>query len=308
MSQVRTISQTQAPTFALCPLQEAIESFKLDREARRSTATTMAWYDQYLTALADWLTAHNITDPARVTANHIRAYLVSLEGRNLAPRTIHHHASAARALFNFCADEGLIPVSPMRKVKMPSVPKDLLPAFAPDDVRKLLDVCKTDRDRAIVLCLLDTGCRAAEFVALTVGCVDMTTGAVTVRQGKGKKDRVVFLGAKARKALRKYLASRPNRQATAPLWVCERGEDGLTQRGLQRMLYRVGEAAHVEHCHPHTFRRSFALWSLRAGMDVFSLQRLMGHSSLAVLRKYLDQAQEDLETAHKQHGAVDTLL
>ena len=64
----------------------------------------------------------------------------------------------------------------------------------------------------------------------------------------------------------------------------------------------------MDHCHPHTFRRTFALWSLRSGMDIFSLQRLMGHADLSVLRKYLDQVQQDLQDAHRKHGAVDGML
>ena len=88
----------------------------------------------------------------------------------------------------------------MARVKMPKLPKEILPAFAPGDVQKLMAVCKTPRDKAIVLCLLDSGCRAREFSALTIADVDMQTGTVTVRQGKGKKDRITFLGAKARRA------------------------------------------------------------------------------------------------------------
>lgn len=64
----------------------------------------------------------------------------------------------------------------------------------------------------------------------------------------------------------------------------------------------------IEHCHPHTFRRTFALWSLRAGMDVYALQVIMGHSDLSMLRKYLALVEKDLEDALRKHGAVDNML
>ena len=74
------------------------------------------------------------------------------------------------------------------------------------------------------------------------------------------------------------------------------------------MLKRLGVKARVEHCHPHTFRRTFALWSLRSGMNIYALQQIMGHSDLQVLRQYLALVEDDLHDAHQKHGAVDNML
>jgi site-specific recombinase XerD len=168
-------------------LQQAANSFYLDRQAHRCSPHTLVWYHAYIDALLAWLDAHGITDLAAVTPDHLRTWLLELHDHNLADRTIHHHAAAARAFFNYCVSEEYIALSPMRKVKMPRLPKDLLPAFEKTDVKALLAACNTDRDRALVLFLLDTGVRAAECCALTVGDVDLQTGSVTIRQGKGKK-------------------------------------------------------------------------------------------------------------------------
>jgi len=139
-----------------------------------------------------------------------------------------------------------------------------------------------------------------------VGDVDTRTGACVVRQGKGRKDRITYIGAKAKRALFKYLDSR-SIQTAEPLFVTPSGER-LTVDGVQSMLMRLGARAQVAHCHPHTFRRTFALWSLRAGMDIFSLQKLMGHSDLSILRRYLALVEADLADAHRAHGAVDAML
>ena len=74
------------------------------------------------------------------------------------------------------------------------------------------------------------------------------------------------------------------------------------------LLRRLGQAACVAHCHPHTFRRTFALWSLRAGMNIYALQRMMGHADLQILRRYLALIDDDLRQAHDKHGAVDHVL
>jgi site-specific recombinase XerD len=306
MKPVRATNLKLAPRRS--ELDLAVKSFLLDREAKRCTAATMVWYERYVGALADWLTQRKVTNLAAVSPSLLREYLVDLRERGLGDRTIHHHASASRAFFNFCAEEELIEVSPMLRVRMPRLPKEILPALSAADVLAILAACENDRDTAIILVLLDTGCRLAEFIGLRVGHVDLTADTVMIRQGKGKKDRITFIGPQAKRALRKYLTTRPNAQPGEALWLTEDNSRPLTLHGMQRLLQRIGDRAGVENCHAHTFRRTFAIESLRAGMDIYSLQRIMGHADLGILRKYLDQNEEDLQRAHAEHGAVTALL
>jgi site-specific recombinase XerD len=162
-----------------------------------------------------------------------------------------------------------------------------------------------DRDKALLLALLDSGCRASEFTALDVGDVNLSTGSVIIRKGKGNKSRVTFLGVKVRRELGRYLRARHDE--CPALWV---GRDGqrLTYAGLRQVVRRRAIAAGVPVPSLHSFRRAFALACLRGGMDVYSLQRLMGHADLSVLRRYLAQTESDLQTAHVKAGPVDRLL
>ncbi len=289
-------------------LDRATRGFLLDRQARGLAPSTLEWYKRYTEHLRLWLTERGLTDPAQVTSRHLREYLVDLQNRGISAATVHHYARCARAFFNWLCEEEVLSVSPMRRVRMPKLPHEILPAFSEADVRALLSACDTDRDRAMVLCLLDTGARLSEFIALRVGDVDTTTGVLVIRRGKGNKDRAAFLGTQARKALRRYLSARAELRANDPLWLTERGDTGLTTHGLQRLLQRLRERTGIEHCHAHMFRRTFALWSLRNGCDLVTLQRLMGHSDLKVLQRYLAQDSEDLQKAHRAYGPVDGLL
>ena len=220
----------------------------------------------------------------QITSDHIRRHLVSLQRRGLKDTTQHAHARGIKAWLNWLAAEGDLDVSPMRRVTMPRLEKRIPPPFRRDDVRKLLAACDRSaslglRNYAIVLGLLDTGLRLAEFASLSVGDVNMRTGLTTV-MGKGRKVRTVRFGTKARGALARWLAARGDQNAPDSMW-------GLKPRGLQVMLRRLGRKAGVEPCGPHRFRRTFALWCLRDGMDLHSLRLLMGHSSLAILWRYL---------------------
>ena len=307
MSRNATIHPQAGASLLVYPLRLAAQSFMLSREAMDCTPSTLVWYRQYINALITFLEGRNIKELSEITPDLLRRYLVDLKTRKLAPTTIHHHASAARSFFNFLCDDGLLVENPMRRVAMPRLPKEIKPAFTPEDVHRLLDGCQNARDRALVLCLLDSGARASEFCALTVGDVDLANGAVSIRQGKGRKDRVAFLGRKAGQALTRYLLERGPREPDSPLWLSIKG-NALTTCGLRQMLERLAKRSGVAHCHPHTFRRTCALWSLRAGMSIYHLQSMLGHSDLSVLRRYLALVEGDLKEAHRKHGAVDSLL
>ena len=199
----------------------------------------------------------------------------------------------------------------MQRVRMPKLEARVPAPFSPEGVQALLSACDRHtpigaRNYAIALCLLDTGLRAAEFASLRVGAVDMRSGLVTV-MGKGGKQRQVRVGVKARGAVLKMLGYRRGAKPGDPLWLAYDGltqetvgEQGrsLTMHGVQVMLRRLGERAGVKPCGPHRFRRTFALWCLRDGMDLHSLRLLMGHSTLAVLQRYLALAGEDIGRFH----------
>ena len=155
--------------------------------------------------------------------------------------------------------------------------------------------------------VLDTRCRASEFVALRLGDAKVSTGVVIVRHGKGQKQRVVFLGVNSRRALTRYLRYRHDAEPNHPLWVTTYGAR-LKYSGLRQIIRRRAAVANVDQPSLHSFRRAFALLSLRGDMDIYSLQKLMGHSDLSVLRRYLAQTEDDLADAHRRAGPVDHLL
>jgi len=288
-------------------LERAVEAFLLDREAQNLTPATLIWYQRYVGALVTWLTAKNVTTLTGITPDLLRAYVVELQGRGLAAKTVHHHAAAAKIFCKWLADEKLLPTDPALRLKKPKLPKAVLPALTQDDTKKLLDACENERDKALLLFMLDTGARCAETVAINIGDVDTKTGSVTIQKGKGQKGRVVYLGVQSRRALTRYLLTRNDSAATAPLWVSLTSGARLTTWGVILILRRMGARAEV-HVHPHMLRRSMAIWSLRAGMDVARLAALLGHADLQTVRKYLAIVEADLQEAHKAHGAVDRLL
>lgn len=292
-------------------LQFAVREYLLEGRARQFTAPTIDHYRRCLKAFTRWAAEHDALTLEDVTSSLLRAYLVYLQERGLASNTQHTHARTLRAFLNFCKREGLIAESPFAKVKMPKAAKVDKPALSPADVQKLVRACDKARDLALVLVALDTGARVSELCNLNVGDVDLNTLAVAIRQGKGRKDRTCFIGARTARAISRYLGERVDLAGDAPLLLSEalHNVDGrLSRWGVRSILQELGKAAGVPGVHPHKLRRTFAVTCLRAGMDVYTLARLMGHSDIATLRAYVGSIGDELQAAHGNVSPVARLL
>ncbi|MBN2555903.1 MAG: tyrosine-type recombinase/integrase, partial [Anaerolineales bacterium] len=281
--------------------------------------------------LKQWIDYAGDVAVAEVTPQIIRRYLTWLrteykpkrfngDDQPLSPKTIRNVYVTLLSFFTWASTEFDID-SPMESVPAPKFQSAPVIPLSRDDVDAMLDVCDltrrantTDRsrfqskratarrDRAIILTLLDTGLRASELCALRIGDVDLKTGRVEVRHGprggaKGGKGRTVFLGKTARRFLWRYLAEREDEEdPEAPVFI-SRWDRPMNPNSLRQLIKSLAEKAGVRDCYPHRFRHTFAITYLRAGGDVFTLQALLGHSSLEMVRHYSRIAEVDLANA-----------
>ena len=259
------------------PLRASLDAFLLAKEAQRCTPKTLDHYRYTAGGFVAHLEGRGVLSVQSIRASDVRAYLVALQRRGLKDTTQHAHARGIKAWLRWLVDEGDLDVCP--RITMPRLEQRIPAPFSAADVHALLAACDRQtpigaRNYTLVLTLLDTGLRAAELVSLRVGDVDMRSGLATP-MGKGGKMRQVRVGAKARTAIIKMLGRRTAAAVGSPLWAaCDRygAERGaLSLHGLQTVLRRLGRAAGVEPCGPHRFRRTFALWCLRDGMDLQSV-------------------------------------
>lgn len=206
----------------------------------------------------------------------------------------------------------------MLTVPPPKIIKVEVEPFEKDEVKKLLSIVDKRsngtnhpfalRNKAIILTLLDTGLRASELCNLKIADVEMRTGKVKVELGKGNKNRIVHVEATARKAIWKYLASREDgSDPVRPLFIGENKRE-IERTNLRKILNRLGVKAGVVNCYPHRFRHTFAIEYLRNGGDIFTLQTILGHSSLEMVRYYAKIATIDTERVHKRASPVENWL
>jgi site-specific recombinase XerD len=307
-NQQHLTSRSDQQTITFSTIELALRDFLLDRKSSGRSPATLATYSYTLRPFVDWLITQDVGAPEQINAPIVRSYMSQLGLKYANRTTVHGYARDMRVFLRWLYNTEWMPLDVMAKIRIPAAPEKILPSFTRDELHKVMDAAETSRDKAMLRVLFDSGLRARELCALTVGDLNVTTGQIIVASGKGGKQRVSFLGTKTLKALVTYLRTRGTLTKRSPMFVSERTGEQITYAAVRFLMERIARDSGVEICHAHTFRRSFAIWSLRDGMNPLSVQLLLGHSDPRITRRYLDIIDADLEKQHREHGPVDRVL
>jgi integrase/recombinase XerD len=306
------------------------------KAAEACSPRTLVSYRQHLEL---WIEYAGDPELARVRTADLRAYLAwlateyrphRLSGNTqpLSPKTVRNVWITLAAFFSWASSEFEL-ANPLKGIPAPKFEPAPIEPYTREEISALLKSCQQSaeaqtksrrrfqmrrptayRDEALVLVLLDTGLRAAEFCALNIGDLDSRTGRLDVKHGvgggaKGRKGRIVYLGKAARRAVWRYLATRDDSEdGQAPLFVGKFNRR-MNPDSLRQLIVSLGDKAKVKKSHTHRFRHTFAITYLRSGGDVFTLQALLGHSTLEMVQHYAKLAQIDLEQAHRRASPAD---
>ncbi len=274
--------------------QAALASFIASLRARGSEQTRMR-YERACLALIEQLDGKPLQ---QVTRHDVQRSLARLHARGLSPRTLAVTLSAWRTWFRHLAKVGVADAAVFSGIKAPRAPKRLPNALtegeamrlvdAPDDASATQSPAVAARDQAMFEVLYGCGIRIGELIGLDLHDADLQRGEMRVF-GKGRKERVVPLGAPACTAIRQWLALRPSLAGDAALpalFVGARGERisaPVVRRALKLRAIQQGIASHV---YPHRLRHSFASHVLQSSQDLRAVQELMGHASIASTQVY----------------------
>lgn len=300
-------------------LSQALEGYELAAGARRLSPNTIAKYRNAFKIF----TAHIDSDPpfASITKDQLRQFFSAQT--QVKKITVLQYYIALGALWRWAVSEGLVAANLVRQIDPPRAEKHEILPFTRADLVALLSAltysnpyvrpgkreCRNklpfaERNRAIILLLVDTGIRATELCNLRIHNVDVRNRQVSVF-GKGDKERTIPYSVTTGSAIWRYLTTRKEDSTNDFLFITSQKKKPIDRLQLLKLLKRAGMRAGVESVHPHRFRHTFAITFLRNGGDVFSLQRMLGHSSMVMVRAYLAIAQTDIERAHKAASPVE---
>jgi integrase/recombinase XerD len=296
---------------------QAIDGYLLAANARRLSQHTLLDYINTYRRFLDFLQE----DPPieEISAGQVEAFLAS---RPVSKKTVLNYHTGLSALWTWAVAEEVVKEQVVRKVQLARPEKRSILPYTEADVRAMLSMVTTsrlyrrpgkresshsvlhpERNRAIILVLLDTGLRATELCELQVNQVDLRNRRLTV-MGKGTKERTLPFSARTGQALWKYLAIRKEVSGGDRLFVTKDGRP-IDRDQLLKSLRVLGQRSGVNEVNVHRFRHTFAINYLRNGGDPYSLQMMLGHSTMEMVKTYLALAQADLEKNHKIASPVD---
>ena len=300
-------------------VSRSIQGFILAINARRLSPRTIESYEVILKLFQDFFP----DDPPlhTITSKKIQQFLVSQEG--ITKKTLLNYYATLSSLWTWALHEEIVSEHIVRKVAPPKPEKREILPLREKDIRDMMqnlnrsakyrrpgqksfsshELVVATRNRAILLLLLDTGIRASELCGLRIKDADVRNHRIFV-MGKGAKERLLPFSARTGQALWRYLSSRDDPKLLEPLFITSTGR-GITRHQLLHMLTRLGNRVGVANVHPHRFRHTFAIQYLRNGGDPYSLQMMLGHSTLEMVKNYLKIAQNDLDVSHQRASPVD---
>jgi len=277
------------------------------RNERSASAHTLRSYHSDLEQLSSFL---GVTALPEVDHQTLRRFIAHLMQMNVKKSSIARKLSAVRAFFTYLNREGLLASNPARLVATPRREQRLPSVLTADDAIRLVESPRTAdpehvssmlRDRAVLETLYSTGIRASELIGMNREDIDRNDNLVRIR-GKGRKERIVPIGAKALDAIASYLGSLTAKPETTAVFLGPSGKR-LTVRTVQRILENHRKHLGLQQkASPHTLRHSFATHLLESGADLRAIQELLGHASLSTTQRYthvnLDSLMEIYDKAH----------
>jgi len=244
----------------------------------------------YSTAVKDFLDFIN-KDPRKVTSEDLNKWISNLlnregkvkgddvEKRRAKSVTIRYYIIAVRRFLKW--------LNVSVKPPIPKVRRKEVKALDESQIQKVLNTCKRTKDKLIIRLLLDTGLRANELLSVLVKDVDLENNMIRVRNTKNGEERVVFFTDETKQLLRKYMKGKK---------LDEKLFD-ITYDALYRKLKRLGNKVEIE-LRPHILRHTFATLSLKRGINVITLQKLLGHKDIKTTQIYTHLVLDDLRNEY----------
>lgn len=266
---------------------DAIKKFHQAKKAERYSYNTLTDYGNTYKQFLKYMGYDPKVD--QINLDIIQAFLGSL---TLSRKTVQNYRTGLSSLWRWMVEQGHARENIILSIKIRKPSSRVILPYEREEVVLLLEAARLgtqpERDEAIVLTLLDTGMRASELCAVRTNHIDFKRKRILVL-GKGDKERRVRFSERTLEAIKKYLEDR--RAMTGILFRTIQGK-GFNRNTLRLLIARLGLRAGVPNCHPHRFRHTFAVEYLANGGNVFALQEQLGHSSLDMVKRYLEEAEK----------------
>jgi integrase/recombinase XerD len=295
-------------------LDEMFDKFMAFKKTEALAPRTLSEYYIHFVYLKGFL-GEDMTNE-NITLEDFRGYIgYMLHDKELKPMTVNIRIRTMRAFIRFCYTEGYIDIPIHEGFKPVKAPEDTLESFTPSDIKILLSVIDEElytgfRDKVIIFVLLDTLVRISELVAIKRSNVDLKGGFIQLEavNTKTRKARTVPLSTRTIKLLKEYMKETEDFEDEY-LFLTYDGHQ-INQATVRLNLNNYGKKAGItnKRVSPHTFRHTGALFYVMNGGDPFSLQKILGHTDMSMVRKYIQMTDTDVKRQHNAFSPINSIF
>lgn len=301
-------------------LSQAIAGYLINLSARHLSPNTVNDYTNTLNKLSSYIGSG--TPVSDIGIDQINAFLASFT--DLSNKTLSNYHSTLSTFFDWMIINKIISDNPVKYVHRAKPERRVIDPLPEEEIKLLLDsvtyskpyarpgkkTCRNklpnaERNQAIILFFLDNGARVSELCDLQLKDLDLKQLRAFV-MGKGSKERYVPFSPRTSQAIWKYHTKRGDLYPEDFVFSTEDNHQ-LDRNYILKMLTHTSKKAGISHVHPHRLRHTFAVNYLRAGGDIFTLQMILGHEHLEMVRHYSRLAQSDIKRAHRRASPVEFL-
>jgi site-specific recombinase XerD len=310
------------------PLEKLAQHFEAYNRSEGKSARTVDWYRRVLRYFCEWLGELGYsTELEDLNLEVVREFVLYLQTRKkwnrhphirsrdgqLAAISVQNYVRGLRAFFSWLHRERYTEENMLARLKPPKVPQKLVDVLTQEEVTRILccldgDTASGCRDMAMAVTFLDSGLRLSELTGIRLVDAHIDQGYLKV-MGKGAKERIVPIGNLAQKALQRYVFHfRPEAayEDQDYLFLTLEGKP-MTGNSVQLIFARLAQRSGVKRLHVHLCRHTFATNYLINGGDVFSLQQILGHTSLEMVRRYVTLASSQVRVQHRKFSPMDRM-
>ncbi|MFC1955835.1 tyrosine-type recombinase/integrase [Chloroflexota bacterium] len=308
-------------------LDKLIRHYESFNRTEGKSPKTISWYSDTLHTFEGFLKRHDSALLRDAGINEVREFILYLQekekrggngrscskGSKLSPFTVQGFVRSLKAFYSWLHREGYTEINELARLKLPKTPKKLVETLSQEEIRQILGCLNPltavgTRDIAIFMTFIDTGLRCSELAELKLMDVNMEQGSMKVL-GKGSRERIVPIGNGVQKVFQRYIFHfRPEPLDTeAEEMFLSLDGNPLTVNAMKLLFARLAKKSGVKRLHAHLCRHTFATNYLINGGDVFSLQQILGHSTLEMVRNYVNLASTQVTIQHRKFSPVDRM-
>ncbi|MDB5052653.1 MAG: integrase [Bacilli bacterium] len=313
-----TLGKSKSESVSSPPKQvdfhEVLKSFILECKVKNLSKRTIQFYEENLNYLVKVFEAQGLTVNLTIlTYRDIKQKFIGyMFEKGLASNTLNGRIKTCKAFFKYSYKEGFIVNNIADELDLVKSEKLMIQTFTKEQILNLLNQPNRNtftglRDYTIMMLLFETGMRIGELTKLKLEDVNFKEHEIRIVKGKGGKPRRVPFQKTCSRVLKTYLEERKDVETNALFITVDNEQLGM--RTIQENIQTYGRLARISgvRVSPHTFRHTMAKFYIFNGGDIFTLQQILGHSTIDMVRYYVELFSSDIKDQHQKYSPVENL-